>query len=335
MPSKLQKSKKSASKTTVLASKSTYAKKAGSLGGSENNSRCSTPNSNTSGLSLTRNSSRAKSRNKAKSSEPSSRKSNLDYDKARAFDDEFVYGSDLELSSDHDDIHYDEDGDNSISASDDSFELEESYEDDDIASTGCEPSTNVDIARPPTPEFVPPEEVCPLQLPEGSDDLTITGCNLMQVVGIYEVLRRYSGLLRLSPFRFEDFCCSITCEEQSSLVSEVYCTLMKSLIREEDGNQTWFGPPDMKDSINIGFFFVDAMTWYECVRSYLDSDKSKEFQECVFALNKESFFAVKLDQRLKILQSLTDIFLSSNAVREDILKEGNIRYDEHCRYCHK
>ena len=110
---------------------------------------------------------------------------------------------------------------------------------------------------------------------------------------------------------------------------------MKSLLREEEGNQTWFGPPDMKDSINIGFYFCDAMTWYECTRAFLDSDKSKEYQESMLALSKESFFAANLHERLQILQALSDIFLSSNAVREDMLKEGNIRYDEHCRYCHK
>lgn len=335
MPSKLQKSKKGSSKTTVLPAKAGFSRIAGSQTGSENNSRCSTPNSNTSSLSVARSSSRIKSKHGSKKpSSVSSRKISLEYEKDY-IDDDYVYGSDLELPSDGDDNNR-HDSDLSSHTSNDSFQMDPIDElDDDWSETDASTPAPSKMSRPETPEFLPPEEIVPLNLPPGSNDLSIQGSELMQMLGVYEILRRYSNIVRISPFRFEDFCSSITCDEQCTLISEIYSSLMKSLLREEEGNQTWYGPPDMRDSINIGFFLLDSMTWYECVRAYMESDKSDEFLSSLTALNKESFYATKLDERLTILQALADLFLSSNAVREDILKEGNIRYDEHCRYCHK
>ena len=39
--------------------------------------------------------------------------------------------------------------------------------------------------------------------------------------------------------------------------------------------------------------------------------------------------------RLKVLQFLSDQFLQTSVVREDLLSEGKLRYDDHCRSCHK
>ena len=341
MPSRAQKSRSYTPKSSSLLAKTGNARKSGSRTGSEANSRSSTPTSISSGITASRSSSRIKSKPKnQKTSKVSSSKflANLDSGYERGHDDEYVYGSDLELPSDADSEHEHSPG------SDDEFLLEEEAaeivdeeeeDNDDEWSETSSVTKGRYPPRPPTPEYIPEDEIPCLELPEKSTDLPLSDRDLMKTLGIYEVLRHYSNILRISPFRIEDFCISLTCDEQCALASEIFVSLMKALLREEEGNQTWFGPPDTKDSVNIGFFFLDAMTWYECARIYIESDSSPDFKAALPALSKESYFSTNLGERLTILQSLTDIFLSSNAVREDILTEGNIRYDEHCRYCHK
>ena len=54
-----------------------------------------------------------------------------------------------------------------------------------------------------------------------------------QVVSIYEILRRFQTILRLSPFRLEDLCAALSSEDQSNLLSEVHISLLKTLIRYE------------------------------------------------------------------------------------------------------
>ena len=193
------------------------------------------------------------------------------------------------------------------------------------------------IRRWPSPEIpiIEDEEVTPLELPTSSTDLVIPVKNVMQCMSIYEVLRRFSRLLRLSPFLFEDFCAALVTEEQSVMLTEIHCQMIRAILREEDSNNTIFCPPDLKDSVNVSLFFLDAMSFTECIRAYLDGDKSKEFRAGLPPLEKSSYCETQIEERLQILQTLTDIYLSSNAVREELLKEGNIQYDDHCRNCHR
>jgi nucleosome-remodeling factor subunit BPTF len=187
------------------------------------------------------------------------------------------------------------------------------------------------------PEFdVDEEEIPPLVLPTSSTDLILSSEQLLPAMGIYEVLRHFRTILRLSPFRFEDFCAALISDEQCCLLSEVHMSLVRALLREEDGNNTTFGPHDLKDSINISFLFLDGMTWPELVRSYLDSDKCVEFETALNAIyNSGEHPYNSTSAKLKVLQTLTDLFLSTNNVREEIMNEGNIQYDDHCRCCHK
>ena len=92
------------------------------------------------------------------------------------------------------------------------------------------------------------EEVVPeLNLPKSSDDLLIDPKQSFKAAGVYEVLRHYYLLLRLSLFRFEDFCAALASEEQSNLLSEVHIALLKSILRAEDKENTQWGPMDHKD----------------------------------------------------------------------------------------
>ena len=189
--------------------------------------------------------------------------------------------------------------------------------------------------RPKTPEFIDEEDIPPLVLPPSSTDLLLDNEHVLQAMGIYEILRHFRVILRLSPFRFEDFCAALVSEEQNCMLSEMHICLLRALQREEEANNTTFGPHDLKDSINVSFYFLDAMTWSEVIRMYLDSDRSVEFRNALPALDRNDYTSITVAEKLQILQTMTDLFLSTNAVREEITNEGNIKYDDHCRACHK
>lgn len=189
--------------------------------------------------------------------------------------------------------------------------------------------------RPKTPELLDDKDIPALELPASATDLIVPSDHILQAVGIYEVLRHFRTNLRLSPFTFEDFCASLICDEQCTLVAEIHISLLKAIFREEDSNNSMFGPHDNKDSINICLFFLDGMTWPEIARAYLDSDRHPEFRNSLPALTSPNFPFVPLAEKLQVLQTLTDLFLTTTSVRMDITNEGNIRYDDHCRACHK
>ena len=177
--------------------------------------------------------------------------------------------------------------------------------------------------RAPSPEplWLQNRELPPLELPKSSDDLLIPREFAMQALGIYEVLRHFRSLVRLSPFRLEDFCAAIACEEQSVLLAEIHIMLLKAILREEDAQQTHFGALDQKDTVNIVLYFIDGMTWPEILRAYLESDK--EFDQSVLnLLMTQEYPFTSVENRLKVLQFLTDQFLITNPVREDLLSEG-------------
>lgn len=178
--------------------------------------------------------------------------------------------------------------------------------------------------RPPSPEplWLQRERSVPqLELPKSSEDLVVPHSKAFQVVGIYEVLRRFRHLVRLSPFKVEDLCAAISCEDQSNLLVEVHIMLLKALLREEDAQQTHFGPLDHKDSVNITLFLLDVMTWPEVLRVYVESDKSFD-QEVVKILNSCEYPFTSTEDRIAVLQFLCNQFLITNPVRDDLLSEG-------------
>lgn len=186
----------------------------------------------------------------------------------------------------------------------------------------------------PDPLWLQARELPMLTLPESSDDLLIPKQYTLKAASIYEVLRRFKNLVRLTPFRLEDLCAALTSDEQSSLLTEVHIMLLKALLREEDSQSTHFGPLDHKDSINISMYLIDQMTWPDVLKNYLESDSS--FDKTILnILAHKDYPYVNIDDRLTVLQFLTDQFLRTTVVRDDLIREGPIHYDDHCRICHK
>ena len=264
--------------------------------------------------------------------------------KSRAFFSQFV-AEDEDTSS----LAADLDGDRASDISDlypigiDGNESDGSYEaSDSDGSEGSISTTNSSASRrrlfprhPKSPEYLDDRDIPPLELPASATDLTLPHDLILQAIGIYEVLRHFRTILRLSPFSFEDFSAALLSEDQCTMMGEIHICLIKSLLREEESNATVFGPQDLKDSINIFLLFIDGMAWPEVVRAYLDSDMLEEYRSALPILTMPDFPYVPVGDKLKVLQTLTDLFLGTNKVREEITDEGNIHYDDHCRACHK
>ncbi|XP_005095843.3 nucleosome-remodeling factor subunit NURF301 [Aplysia californica] len=223
--------------------------------------------------------------------------------------------------------------------SDASFEGESDQESSDNESLSTVSSSvsrrKVLLKRPKTPDIGDDKDIPALELPSSATDLLLPAEHILQAIGIYEVLRHFRTILRLSPFTFEDFCASLLSDEQSNLQAEIHITLLKALLREEDASNTTFGPQDLKDSINISIYYLDSMTWPEIIRAYLDSEMHPEYRAHLSILESPDFPFVPYAEKLQVLQTLTDLFLAVSKVREEIINEGNIQYDDHCRACHK
>uniref|UniRef100_UPI00358E9432 nucleosome-remodeling factor subunit BPTF isoform X2 n=1 Tax=Myxine glutinosa TaxID=7769 RepID=UPI00358E9432 len=187
--------------------------------------------------------------------------------------------------------------------------------------------------RPLTPPYE--EDVPPLVLPSTSEDFLMPKDHLLEALGIYEVLRRFRTPLRLSPFRFEDFCAALSGQEQSALITETHLALLRAVLKEEDSSGTTFGPTDLKDSINSMLYLLDVMTWPEVMRAYCESDQ-RELGQPLASLQEEDFpYTPGVEAKLRVLRFLTDQFLASTPSREELTSEGTIQYDDHCRACHR
>ena len=266
---------------------------------------------------------------------------------------EYHYGSDFEESEDEN-VEYDdveekesESSDEESSNNSDSDELAESDVDWDAAESGQSRNGAVDSRSvTPIPFWLKTEEeenVPELKLPKSSEDLLIDANLAFQAAGIYEILRHYYLLLRLSLFRFEDFCAALASEEQSNLLSEVHIALLKAIIRAEEKDNTNFGPMDHKDSINALFFFMDTITWPDAMRQYLSADTVVNAEPLAILTEYPEYPVVKtqinsenksyIQARIQLLNFLADQFLTTSAVRDDIVNEGALATEDHCRIC--
>lgn len=159
----------------------------------------------------------------------------------------------------------------------------------------------------------------------------------MQSLSIYEILRRFRHILRLTPFRFEDFCAALSVEDQSPLLSEIHIQLLKTLIREDRLQQTWLGPPDIRDSINVYLHSVDHTNWPAALKLYLSAEPN-ENSTLLATLNEHNYpFDIELTVKLETLNQLCDKFLLSNLAREVIVNgsNGSVKHDTTCRLCSK
>ena len=178
-------------------------------------------------------------------------------------------------------------------------------------------------------------------LPDPSNDLLIKdGKLLMKTVSVYELLRRFSHILKLTPFRFEDFTAALLAEDQSALLSEVHIQLLRTLIREDKQQQTWLGPPDIRDSVNLYLYLADHSSWPAALKIYLSADpySNADLLDLLHCHEDKCYpFKVGIKVRLEVLEQLCNQFLMSVMAREDIVNGTSLigKHEASCRLCSK
>lgn len=241
----------------------------------------------------------------------------------------FEYEDDYEKAPQSDD-EPDSDADDDTDVESDDLELdEEESEDNDLKI-----SIRIRPSRDNALIYLDDKDVPELTLPSSSEDLLISGKNLLQSLSIYEILRRFQNTLRLTPFRFEDFCVCLLIDEQTYLLSEIHIQLLKALIREDDLIGTQHGPQDLRDSINIYLHLCDHVTWPEVLRIYLSSDIKKNSPIIENYIDTKYPYS-SIENKLALLEYLCEEFLNTQSVREVLNNEGVIKHDDICRVCHK
>ena len=116
---------------------------------------------------------------------------------------------------------------------------------------------------------------------------------------------------------------SLQSKEVTLLLAEVHIQLLKALLKEEDNQQTVFGPMDLRDSINSILMFGDTLTWPQVMRNYFQSDPM--FAHALLLLESCEYPFATADVRLSLLKFLTDQFLCNTAVHK-ILSDGKMCY---------
>jgi nucleosome-remodeling factor subunit BPTF len=86
--------------------------------------------------------------------------------------------------------------------------------------------------------------------------------------------------------------------------------------------------------LNITLYLLDTITWPEVLRNYVESDPSFS-RDVLQILSTKEYPYTEIEDRLTVLQFLTDQFLTTTFVRDDMIQEGPIHYDDHCRVCHR
>ncbi|XP_046856305.1 nucleosome-remodeling factor subunit BPTF-like isoform X2 [Xenia sp. Carnegie-2017] len=182
-------------------------------------------------------------------------------------------------------------------------------------------------------EFIDLPDVKELKLPPSADDLILANEHVLDALGVYEIVRKFGRILRLSPFRFEDFCAALVADDKSLLLDQIHLNLVRSIIAEDEANGYSFAANDEKESINLFLYFLDNFTWPEIVRSYITANA--ELSKAVSFVNDSNYPYVSVEKKITVLCCLTEQFLSSNAVREDVVSEGSFVSEDHCRNCLK
>jgi len=179
-----------------------------------------------------------------------------------------------------------------------------------------------------------------LVLPPSCNDLMIDAELSLLAAGVYEGLRCFLVPLRLSPFRFEDFCAAVSSNEDSRLLDEIHISLLRALLHADEAAGAVFASYESKDSIAIALWcgMFDSLLWYESIRLYLASfSHSAALSPVVVILGQCSqYTTLVVRDRLMLLQTLVDLFLQTDSARNFMGTFGSeILHEDQCRYCHR
>ncbi|PRD36717.1 UNVERIFIED_CONTAM: Nucleosome-remodeling factor subunit BPTF [Trichonephila clavipes] len=94
---------------------------------------------------------------------------------------------------------------------------------------------------------------------------------------------------------------------------------------EDEGNESDASFPE-SDELN-------SMTWPAVLQMYLQSDP--DYKDVLSVMKNCEYPFTSIESRLVVLEFLCDNFLTTTPARDDLISEGVIFHDDHCRACHK
>lgn len=172
-------------------------------------------------------------------------------------------------------------------------------------------------------------------LPTSANDLSVTPKQALHLATIYEFLRHFSSILRLSPFYFEHFC---TCLIQSIdinniLYSQIHICLLRLLIKQDDDDGiTYASETDIKGIIDLSFVTMDYITWPYILQIYVTSHPQlKNFTSIV----KDYPLNVTIQDKIDLLSALCDVALTTKTIRREFDDTKPKQHDDNCRKCQK
>jgi hypothetical protein len=172
-------------------------------------------------------------------------------------------------------------------------------------------------------------------LPISSTDLFVTSRQALHLATIYEFLRHFSSILRLSPFLFEHFCTSIikSIDLNNLLFSQIHICLLRLLIKQDDDDGiTYASETDIKGIIDLSFVTMDHISWPYILQLYITSHPQLKMFTSVI---KEYPFNTNIDDKIDVLLALCDVALTTKIIRREFDDTKPKQHDDNCRQCQK
>ncbi|UJR09016.1 hypothetical protein I4U23_013265 [Adineta vaga] len=172
-------------------------------------------------------------------------------------------------------------------------------------------------------------------LPVSSNDLAIAPQQALHLATIYEFLRHFSPILRLSPFLFEHFCTSIiqSIDLNNILFSQIHICLLRLLIKQDDDDGiTYASETDIKGIVDLSFVTMDYITWPYILQLFMTSHPQlKMFSNVI----KEYPFNTTIEDKIDVLLALCDVTLTTKTIRREFDDTKPKQHDDNCRQCQK
>ena len=175
----------------------------------------------------------------------------------------------------------------------------------------------------------------PFNLPATSNDLLVPARQALHLATIYEFLRHFSSILRLSPFLFEHFCTSIikSVDINNLLFSQIHICLLRLLIKQDDDDGiTYASETDVKGIIDLSFVTMDYLTWPHILQLYVSNHPQLKMLSQII---REYPFKTSIDDKVDVLSALCDVALTTKIIRREFDDTKPKQHDDNCRQCQK
>jgi nucleosome-remodeling factor subunit BPTF len=172
-------------------------------------------------------------------------------------------------------------------------------------------------------------------LPSSSNDLSVTPQQALHLATIYEFLRHFSPILRLSPFLFEHFCTSViqSIDINNKLFSQIHICLLRLLIKQDDDDGiTYASETDIKGIIDLSFVTMDYITWPYILQLYVNSHPQLKILSNII---KEYPFKTNIEEKIDVLLALCDVVVTTKTIRREFDDTKPKQHDDNCRQCQK